>query len=124
MSVPIDGVNGSHYCDRDHRDSDHEHREIDGKKALDAATRCDKINRLPLVVVRKRPTLTSFHPTPPGSSSLLQVSINSEDVHRSNQEAPAHPASIPATQRLFPFLPLARSNYPHVTPLPNNKPRP
>jgi hypothetical protein len=35
---------------------------------------------LPLVVVRKRPTLTSFHPTPPGSSSLLQVSINSEEV--------------------------------------------
>src|SRR6516162_7545270 len=28
---------------------------------------------LPLVVVCKRPTLTSFHPTPPGSSSLLQV---------------------------------------------------
>jgi hypothetical protein len=26
-----------------------------------------KINRLPLVVVRERPTLTSFHPTPPGS---------------------------------------------------------
>jgi hypothetical protein len=40
-----------------------------------------EINRLPLVVVRKRPTLTSFHPTPPGSSSLLQVSINSEEVH-------------------------------------------
>jgi hypothetical protein len=29
----------------------------------------------------KRPALTSFHPTPPGSSSLLQVSINSEEVH-------------------------------------------
>jgi hypothetical protein len=28
----------------------------------------------------KRPTLTSFHPTPPGSPSLLQVSINSEEV--------------------------------------------
>ncbi|WP_225142901.1 hypothetical protein, partial [Bradyrhizobium sp. BRP20] len=40
-----------------------------------------EINRLPLVVIRKRPTLTSFHPTPPGSSSLLQVSINSEEVH-------------------------------------------
>src|ERR1700733_13636741 len=25
--------------------------------------------------------MTSFHPTPPGSSSLLQVSINSEEVH-------------------------------------------
>src|SRR6266540_2536112 len=25
---------------------------------------------------------TSFHPTPPGSSSLLQVSINSEEVQR------------------------------------------
>jgi hypothetical protein len=36
---------------------------------------------LPLVIVRKRPTLTCFHPTPPGSSSLLQVSINSEEVH-------------------------------------------
>jgi hypothetical protein len=30
-------------------------------------------------VVRKRPTLTSFHPTPPGFPSLLQVSINSEE---------------------------------------------
>jgi hypothetical protein len=39
------------------------------------------LDRLPLVVVRKRPTLTSFHPTPPGSPSLLQVSINSEEVH-------------------------------------------
>src|ERR1700722_16146778 len=36
---------------------------------------------LALVVVRKRPTLTSFHPTPPGSSSLLQMSISSEEVH-------------------------------------------
>ncbi|WP_225145768.1 MULTISPECIES: hypothetical protein, partial [unclassified Bradyrhizobium] len=44
-----------------------------------------EINRLPLVVIRKRPTLTSFHPTPPGSSSLLQVSINSEEV----QDIPA-----------------------------------
>jgi hypothetical protein len=35
---------------------------------------------LPLVVVRKRPTLTCFHPTPPGSPSLLQVFINSEEV--------------------------------------------
>jgi uncharacterized cupredoxin-like copper-binding protein len=25
--------------------------------------------------------LTSFHPTPPGSPSLLQVSTNSEEVH-------------------------------------------
>src|SRR5712671_7202450 len=32
-----------------------------------AATRSDQIDCLPLVVVRKRPTLTSFHPTPPGS---------------------------------------------------------
>jgi hypothetical protein len=39
-----------------------------------------QIDRLPLVVVRKRPTLTCFHPTPPGSPSLLQVSINSEEV--------------------------------------------
>src|SRR5882724_9289215 len=45
-----------------------------------AATRSHQIDRLPLIVVRKRPTLTSFHPTPPGSSSLLQVSINSEEV--------------------------------------------
>ena len=30
---------------------------------------------------RRRPTLTFFHPTPPGSPSLLQVSINSEEVH-------------------------------------------
>src|SRR6185312_9481873 len=51
-----------------------------GHRSDRAATRCDQINRLPLVIVRKRPTLTSFHPTPPGSSSLLQVSINSEEV--------------------------------------------
>jgi hypothetical protein len=30
--------------------------------------------------ISKRPTLTSFHPTPPSSSSLLQLSINSEEV--------------------------------------------
>jgi hypothetical protein len=42
---------------------------------------------LPLVVVRKRPTLTSFHPTPPGSPSLLQVSINSEEVQPSPDKA-------------------------------------
>src|SRR3979409_1046541 len=42
-----------------------------GHQSDRAATRCDQINRLPLVVVRKRTTLTSFHPTPPGSSSLL-----------------------------------------------------
>src|SRR6266404_3335958 len=52
-----------------------------GHRSDRAATRCDQINRLPLVVVRKRPTLTSFHPTPPGSPSLLQVSISSEEVH-------------------------------------------
>src|ERR1700756_4000085 len=51
-----------------------------GHRSDRAATRCNQINRLPLVVVRKRPTLTSFHPTPPGSSSLLQVSISSEEV--------------------------------------------
>jgi hypothetical protein len=45
-----------------------------------ATARSHQIDRLPLIVVRKRPTLTSFHPTPPGSSSLLQVSINSEEV--------------------------------------------
>jgi hypothetical protein len=42
-----------------------------------AAARSDKIDRLPIIVVRKRSSVTSFHPTPPGSSSLLQVSINS-----------------------------------------------
>src|SRR5882757_9586053 len=51
-----------------------------GDRSDRAATRRDQINCLPLVVIRKRPTLTSFHPTPPGSSSLLQVSISSEEV--------------------------------------------
>src|ERR1700692_1827786 len=51
-----------------------------GHRSDRAATRSHQIDRLPLVVVRKRPTLPSFHPTPPGSSSLLQVSINSEEV--------------------------------------------
>jgi hypothetical protein len=37
-------------------------------------------DRLPPVVVRKRPTLTSFQPTPPGSQSLLRVPIISEEV--------------------------------------------
>src|SRR3954454_4063820 len=53
-----------------------------GHRSDRAATRCDQINCLPLVVVRKRATLTSFHPTPPGSSRLLQVSINSEEVQK------------------------------------------
>src|SRR6202521_6409807 len=52
-----------------------------GHRTDRAAARSHQIDRLPLVVVRKRPTLTCFHPTPPGSSSLLQVSINSEEVH-------------------------------------------
>src|SRR5437899_6755434 len=52
------------------------------------AARSHQINRLPLVVVRKRPPLTTFHPTPPGSSSLLQVSINSEEVHLGTNEPP------------------------------------
>ncbi|MEY9266809.1 hypothetical protein ABIF23_006204 [Bradyrhizobium elkanii] len=51
-----------------------------GHRSDRAPARRYEVNRLPLVVVRKRPTLTSFHPTPPGSSSLLQVSINSEEV--------------------------------------------
>jgi hypothetical protein len=34
-----------------------------------------KSNRLRLIAGRKRPTLTSFHSTPPGSLSLLQVSF-------------------------------------------------
>src|SRR6202011_4261151 len=33
-----------------------------------ATSRSHKIDRLPLIVVRKRSSLTSFHPTPPGSS--------------------------------------------------------
>src|SRR6201999_1668487 len=53
-----------------------------------AAARSHQIDRLPLIVVRKRPTMTSFHPTPPGSPSLLQVSINSEEVH------PPHHAQV------------------------------
>src|SRR5258708_23317409 len=52
-----------------------------GNRSDRAATRSHQINRLPLIVGRKRPTLTSFHSTPPGSLSLLQVSINSEEVH-------------------------------------------
>jgi hypothetical protein len=44
-----------------------------GRRSNRAATRCDQNDRLPFVVVRKRPTLTSFHSTPPGSASLLQV---------------------------------------------------
>src|ERR1700737_4810148 len=48
-----------------------------------AAARSHKIDRLPLIVLRKRSSLTSFHPTPLGSSSLLQVSINSEEVQSS-----------------------------------------
>jgi len=58
-----------------------------GHRSDRATTRCDQINRLPLVVVRRRPTLTSFHPTPPGSSSLLQVSISSEEVHFRGRES-------------------------------------
>src|SRR4029077_4567098 len=45
-----------------------------------AATRSHQIDRLSLVVVCKRGALTSYHPTAPGSPSLLQVSINSEEV--------------------------------------------
>src|SRR6267378_7596590 len=45
-----------------------------------AAARSNQIDRLPLIVVAKRPTLTFFHLTPLGSPSLLQVSINSEEV--------------------------------------------
>src|SRR6267154_3179316 len=52
-----------------------------GHRADRAAARSHQIDRLPFIVVRKRPTLTSFYSTPPGSSSLLQVSINSEEVH-------------------------------------------
>src|SRR5665213_1332359 len=44
------------------------------------AARSHQINRLPLIVVRKRPTWTSFHLTPPGSASLLRVSTNSGEV--------------------------------------------
>src|ERR1700731_1220453 len=51
-----------------------------GHRSDRATARSHQINGLPLIVVRKRPTLTSFHSTPPGSPSLLQVSINSEEV--------------------------------------------
>src|ERR1700682_3814297 len=52
-----------------------------GHRSNRATARSHQIDCLPLVIVRKRPTLTCFHPTPPGSSRLLQVSINSEEVH-------------------------------------------
>src|SRR5712671_6291179 len=68
-----------------------------GHRAGRAAARSHQIDRLPFVVVRKRPTLTSFHSTPPGSSSLLQVSINSEEVHPSPPPAPPPSAPRPAT---------------------------
>src|SRR5665213_608373 len=45
------------------------------------AARSHQINRLPLVVVRKRPPFTTFHSTPLGSASLLQVPTNSEEAH-------------------------------------------
>src|SRR5882757_109832 len=59
-----------------------------------AVTRSHEIDRLALVVVRKRPTLTSFHLTPPGSPSLLQVSINSEEVHLVASSPVEHPAGL------------------------------
>ena len=59
-----------------------------------------EINRLPLVVVRKRP-LMSFHRTPPGSSSLLQVSINSEEVHISLRAAASRLAKGRGSMKLF-----------------------
>ena len=61
--------------------------QVPGHRSNRAATRCDQINRLPLVVVRKRPTLTFFHPTPPGSLSLLQVSVNSGEVQDEHTNA-------------------------------------
>src|SRR6185312_14735959 len=51
-----------------------------GYRSDRAATRCDQINRLSLVVVRKRSSLTSFHQTPLGSPSLLQVSTELEEA--------------------------------------------
>jgi hypothetical protein len=33
------------------------------------------------VILGERATSTSFHPTPPGSASLLQVSTHSEEGH-------------------------------------------
>jgi hypothetical protein len=56
---------------------------------------------LPFIVVRKRPTLTSFHPTPPGSSSLLQVSINSEEVHFVPQKAEPSLTQTRALAKVF-----------------------
>ena len=40
--------------------------QVPGHRPDRATARSHQIERLPLVVVRKRPTLTSFHPTPPG----------------------------------------------------------
>jgi hypothetical protein len=61
------------------------------------------------LVLRKRSSLTSFHPTPPGSSSLLQVSINSEEVQTSKvhrafvlRAAPVR-VSQPPVSRISPF---------------------
>src|SRR5262249_60845386 len=54
--------------------------ELLGYRADRAAARSHKINRLPLVIVRKRSSLTSFHQTPLGSLSLLQVSTELEEV--------------------------------------------
>ena len=50
------------------------------------------------------------------SSTQYQRWKRRRSSHRSNQEAPAHPASITATERLFPFSALDSSNYRHVTP--------
>src|ERR1700730_14439129 len=68
--------------------------ELCGHRPDRATARSYKIDRLPLIVVRKRSSLTSFHTTPPGSSSLLQVSINSEEVHYHTIRAML-PASFP-----------------------------
>jgi hypothetical protein len=77
---------------------------------------------LPLVVVRERPTLTSFHPTPPGSSSLLQVSISSEEV-QSALAASARALARSSTPILQPrplFAYLYLSNELHHAPLNNH----
>src|SRR5258708_3994054 len=54
-----------------------------GHRADRPAARSHQIDRLPLIIIRKRPTFISLHSTPLGSASLLQVSINSEEAQES-----------------------------------------
>lgn len=45
--------------------------DLGGHRADRATTRINQINRLPLVILGKRPPLRFLHPTPPSSPSLL-----------------------------------------------------